>query len=120
MDPILDFTLLRSGIGWEVGVVRPRAEPGDLGGVRTTATFFTSRLGVDDLLAGERLPGLLTPSTDSVLLAVIIFAALLPPAVLETFTPSSAVPFTAALPLSRGEGMPDLLRGEEEELAWRL
>lgn len=43
VDPTFDFTLLRLGMGWEgKGGVRPREEPGDLGGVRTTATCPTS------------------------------------------------------------------------------
>ena len=49
VEPILDLTFFRSGMGG-AGVRgaagRPLMDPGDLGGVRTTATFLTSRLGV--------------------------------------------------------------------------
>lgn len=42
VDPTFDLTLLRSGMGWKGrGYVCPREEPGDLGGVRTTATCST-------------------------------------------------------------------------------
>lgn len=63
MDPILDLTFFRSGKG-ATGVmgVRDLSEPGDLGGVRTTATFFTCCPGVLQRLAGDfGVAGLLQP-----------------------------------------------------------
>jgi hypothetical protein len=48
VEPIFDRTFFRSGMGAARGTgLRPLTDPGDLGGVRTTATFFTSRLAGD-------------------------------------------------------------------------
>lgn len=65
VEPILDLTFFRSGMGATGATAmgaRDLREPGDLGGVRTTATFFTCCPGVLDLLAGDLgVAGLLQP-----------------------------------------------------------
>lgn len=58
MEPILDRTFFRSGMGAVDVWRRLLAEAGDFGGVRTTATFFGSRVGgVGREGVRERLPG---------------------------------------------------------------
>lgn len=70
VEPILDLTFFRSGIG--AAAVRGAgerllSEPGDLGVERTTATFFTLLASAADFpeaawLAGDfGVPGLLCP-----------------------------------------------------------
>ena len=58
VEPILDLTFFRSGMGTGAVCRRLLAEDGDLGGVRTTATFLGSRVGgVGRDGVRERLPG---------------------------------------------------------------
>lgn len=58
VEPILDLTFFRSGMGTGAVCRRLLAEDGDLGGVRTTATFLGSRAGgVGRDGVRERLPG---------------------------------------------------------------
>lgn len=58
VEPILDLTFFRSGMGAAAGGTRVLAEAGDLGGVRTTATFLGSLAGgVGREGVRERLPG---------------------------------------------------------------
>lgn len=68
VEPILDLMFFRSGRGATGAIgVRDLNEPGDLGGVRTTATFFTCCPGVEDRLAGLLQPlrsGVLGESAD--------------------------------------------------------
>lgn len=68
MEPILDLMFFRSGMGATGAIgARDLKEPGDLGGVRTTATFFTCCPGVEDRLAGLLQPlrsGVLGESAD--------------------------------------------------------
>lgn len=68
VEPILDLMFFRSGIGATGAIgARDLNEPGDLGGVRTTATFFTCCPGVEDRLAGLLQPlrsGVLGESAD--------------------------------------------------------
>lgn len=69
VEPILDLTFFRSGKG-ATGVMGARdlTEPGDFGGVRTTATFFTCCPGVLQRLAGDfGVAGLLQPLRSGVL-----------------------------------------------------
>lgn len=66
VEPILDRTFFRSGIGAAAarGGVRVFSEPGDLGVDRTTATFFTLLASAADRawLEGDLgVPGLLCP-----------------------------------------------------------
>ncbi len=68
VEPILDLMFFRSGMGATGAIgARDLKEPGDLGGVRTTATFFTCCPGVEDRLAGLLQPlrsGVLGESAD--------------------------------------------------------
>ena len=58
VEPILDLTFFRSGMGPGAVCRRLLAADGDLGGVRTTATFLGSRVGgVGREGVRERLPG---------------------------------------------------------------
>lgn len=58
VEPILDLTFFRSGMGPGAACRRLLAADGDLGGVRTTATFLGSRVGgVGREGVRERLPG---------------------------------------------------------------
>lgn len=58
MEPILDLTFFRSGMGAVDVCRRLLAEAGDFGGVRTTATFLGSLFGgVGREGVRERLPG---------------------------------------------------------------
>lgn len=58
VEPILDLTFFRSGMGAADGWMRVLAEAGDFGGVRTTATFLGSLAGgVGREGVRERLPG---------------------------------------------------------------
>lgn len=58
VEPILDLTFFRSGMGTGAVCRRLLAADGDLGGVRTTATFLGSRVGgVGRDGVRERLPG---------------------------------------------------------------
>lgn len=63
MEPILDLTFFRSGMGMGAaasGAREPLSEPGDLGEDRTTATFLT--LLISALDEGDLgVPGLLSP-----------------------------------------------------------
>lgn len=69
VEPILDLTFFRSGKGATGAMgARDLREPGDLGGVRTTATFFTCCPGVLQRLAGDfGVAGLLQPLRSGVL-----------------------------------------------------
>lgn len=58
VEPILDLTFFRSGMGPGAVCRRLLAADGDLGGVRTTATFLGSRVGgVGREGVRDRLPG---------------------------------------------------------------
>lgn len=58
VEPILERTFFRSGMGTGAVCRRLLADDGDLGGVRTTATFLGSRVGgVGSDGVRERLPG---------------------------------------------------------------
>lgn len=58
VEPILDLTFFRSGMGAAEGWMRLLADAGDFGGVRTTATFLGSLAGgVGREGVRERLPG---------------------------------------------------------------
>lgn len=58
VEPILDLTFFRSGMGTGAVCRRLLLADGDLGGVRTTATFLGSRVGgVGRDGVRERLPG---------------------------------------------------------------
>lgn len=58
VEPILDLTFFRSGMGAAEGCTRLLADAGDFGGVRTTATFLGSLAGgVGREGVRERLPG---------------------------------------------------------------
>lgn len=48
VDPILDLTFFRSGMGAATGARRALPAAGDFGGVRTTATFFMSLVDPED------------------------------------------------------------------------
>lgn len=69
VEPILDLTFFRSGMGAAAAAARGAgervfSEPGDLGVERTTATFFTLLASEADTawLAGDLgVPGLLCP-----------------------------------------------------------
>lgn len=52
VEPIFDLTFFRSGMG-ATGAMGVRRDPGDFGGVRTTATFFTWCPGVLERLDGD-------------------------------------------------------------------
>lgn len=72
VEPILDLTFFRSGMGAAAasGAREPLSEPGDLGEERTTATFFT--LLISALDEGDLgVPGLLSPLWVSVLGEVV-------------------------------------------------
>lgn len=58
VEPIFDLTFFRSGMGTGAVCRRLLLADGDLGGVRTTATFLGSRVGgVGRDGVRERLPG---------------------------------------------------------------
>lgn len=58
MDPILDLTVLRSGMGGaEARGAAVLREPGDFGELRTTATFLTLWASPADLPPGAWLEG---------------------------------------------------------------